>query len=151
MHKRYTRGAVALMAAIGLMGATGALAAGGQSGGTIRFTGAVVATGYSEQAGPRAAGTADGLQARTAATGNQVVVDFNTPAVKPVPAEVSVMARGKSSGVWHRVGEVVSGALMRARYDGFKSNVLAGNRGKLTLSHSPGAEPALAIVTVAYK
>jgi len=148
MHKRYTRGAAALLAAIG---ATGALAAGSQSGGTIRFTGAVVATGYSVQAGPRAAGVADGLQARTAAAGNQVVVDFNTPAVKPVPAEVSVVARSKSSGAWQRVGEAVSGALMRVRYDGFKANVLAGNRGKLTLSHPPGAEPALAVVTVAYK
>ncbi|WP_104654612.1 hypothetical protein [Ralstonia insidiosa] len=151
MRKRYTSGAVALMAAIGLIGATGALAAGGQSGGTIRFTGAVVATGYSVLAGPRAASTADGLQARTATTGNQVVVDFNTPAVKPVPAEVSVVALGKSMSMWQRVSDTVGGAVVRARYDGFKSNVLAGNRGKLTLSHSPGAEPALAIVTVAYK
>ncbi|KHK49202.1 hypothetical protein PI87_26785 [Ralstonia sp. A12] len=148
MRKRYTRGAVALMAAIG---ATGALAAGSQSGGTIRFTGAVVATGYSVQAGPRAAGSADGLQARTAASGNQVVVAFNTPAVKPVPAQVSVVARGKSSDTWRRVEDTGNGAVVRARYDGFRAGVLAGNSGKLTLSHPPGAEPALAVVTVAYK
>ncbi|WP_199032632.1 MULTISPECIES: hypothetical protein [Ralstonia] len=148
MRKCYTRGAAALMAAIGV---TGALAADGQSSGTIRFRGAVVATGYSVQAGPRAAGVVDGLQARTAATGNQVVVDFNTPVVKPVPAEVSVVARSKSSSVWQRVSEAVGGAAVRARYEGFKANVLTGKNGKLTLSHPPGAEPALAVVTVAYK
>ncbi|MGM3277272.1 hypothetical protein [Ralstonia sp. 24A2] len=151
MRKCYTRGAAALTVAIAVIGAAGAQAADGQRGGTIRFTGAVVATGYSVQAGPRVAGGADGLQARTAATGNQVVVDFNTPAVKPVPAEVSVVARSKSSSVWQRVGQAVGEAVVRARYDGFKANVLTGNSGKLTLSRPPGAEPALAVVTVAYK
>lgn len=148
MRKCYTRGAAALMMAIG---ATGALAAGGQRGGTIRFTGAVVAAGYSVQAGPPAAGAADGLQARMVTAGNQVVVDFSTAAVKPVPAEVSVMARSKSSGAWKRVGEADGGAVVRARYEGFKANVLTGNNGTLTLSRPPGAESALAVVTVAYE
>lgn len=147
MGKLYTRGAAALMAAIG---ATGALAA-GSSGGVIRFTGAVVASGYSVQAASRAAGATDGLQTRTVVSSDQLVVDFGTPAARPVPAVVSVAARTKASPTWQRVGVTDNGTDVRARYSGFNANVLTGNSGTLTLSHPPTAEPALAVVTVAYR
>ena len=146
-YQRYTRGAVAVVAAIA---ATGAVAAGSSSG-VIRFTGAVYSPGYSVQAAPRAASATDGLRTRGSAAGDQVVVDFNTPAARPIPAVVSVAARGKSSATWRHVGDADNGAGTRARYDGFSANVLTGRSGKLTLSHPPGAEPALAVVTVAYR
>ena len=148
MCKRYRKGLVALM---GAMGATSALAAGGQTGGTIRFTGAVVATGYSVTAAPRAASAADGLQTRAAASGGQVVVDFSTPVARPVPAVVSVAARTKASSTWQRVGAMHNETGVRAQYAGFKANTLTGNNGTLTLSNPRTAPPALAVVMVAYQ
>ncbi len=133
------------------MGATNALAAGSQTGGTIRFTGAVLASGYSVTAAPRAASAADALQARATASGDQVVVDFSTPVARPVPAVVSVAARTKASSTWQRVGTMRNETGIRARYAGFKANTLTGNNGTLTLSNPRTAPPALAVVTVAYQ
>ena len=148
MSKRYMKEAVALMAAVG---ATGALAADSQAGGTIRFTGSVLATGYSVTAVSRAAGATDGLLTRAVANGHQVVVDFSTPLARPVPAVVSVAARTKASSTWRRVGAVGNDTGVRAQYGGFKANVLTGNSGTLTLSNPRTAPPALAVVMVAYR
>ncbi len=148
MYKRcYMRGAVAVLAAIG---ATGAFAA-GNTGGIIRFTGRVFQPGYSMLATPRVASAAGGLQTQADASGDQVVVDFSTQAQRPVPAMVSVAVRTESLARWQRVGEAGSAAGMRVRYGGFNANVLAGNNGTLTLSRPLGAEPALAVVSVAYR
>lgn len=138
--------AVATAAAIG---ASGALAGGSQDG-VIYFTGVIVEAGFRVQPAPQATGAANGLQARTSASGDQVVVDFRSAAVRVVPAEVSVEARSASSLTPLRVGDARSKADVRVKYDGFKTNVLATNCGTLTVSHSPGAEPALAVVTLAY-
>ena len=149
MCKRYRKEIVALMAA---MGATEALAAGGQSGGTLYFTGAVLANGYSVTAATRVAGATGGLQAHAAASGDsQVVVDFSAPAAYPVPAVVSVAARTEVSSTWQRVEAAGNDTGVRAQYGGFRGNVLTGNHGTLTLSHPRTTPPALAIVTVAYQ
>jgi len=145
--ERYTKGAVAVAAAIG---ASGVLAEGHQ-GGTIRFTGAVFAQGYSVGAAPRVAGAADGLQTRTAAAGDRVVVDFSTQAVRPVPASVWLTVRSQSTDTWHRVEGEHGGVGVRVGYSGFKGNQLSGNSGTLTVSRPPTAGPTLAVVTVAYR
>ena len=146
MCMRYTKGIVAVVAALG---ATGVLAAGSQAGGSIKFTGAVLATGYSVTAAPRAASVTNGLETRAAASGEQVVVDFSTLAARPVPAVVSVAARTKASPTWQRVGAARNETGVRAQYVGSKGNVLAGKNGALTLSSPPSAQPALAMITVA--
>jgi hypothetical protein len=148
MCTRYTKGIVAVVAAVG---ATGVLAAASQAGGTIQFKGAVLAAGYSVTAAPRAASAANGLETRAVASGGQVIVDFSTLAAHPVPAVVSVAVRTEASPTWQRVGAARNETGVRAQYSGFKGNVLAGKNGTLTLSSSPSAQPALAVITVAYR
>jgi len=139
--------AVATVAAIG---ANQALAAGGQ-GGMIRFTGAVYQPGYSVSAAPRAVSPTDGLRAQASTTGDQVVVDFRSGSRRPVPAKIRVDARTASSATWRRVPAGRDASGMHVRYDGFQSGVLTGNNGTLTFSRPPGMEPALAVVTTAYR
>lgn len=148
MCTRSTKGIVAVVAAVG---ATGVLAAGSLAGGAIQFKGAVLAAGYSVTAAPRAASPANGLETRAAASGGQVVVNFSTPAAHPVPAVVSVAARTQASPTWQRVGTARNETGVRAQYSGFKGSVLTGNNGTLTLSGPPSAQPALAVITVAYQ
>lgn len=147
MGKLVKKGAVAVMAAIG---ATGALAQSG-SGGVIRFTGAVVASGYSVLATPGAERAPGSLQARTHGVGDQVVVDFSTPTAHPVPARIWLTAREKVSELWHRVTDERSAGSTQVRYSGFNGNQLSGRGGTLTVSRPPTAAPALAVVTVAYR
>ena len=120
-------------------------------GGTIRFTGAVLASGYSVTAAPRVAAAVGGLQTQNAGSGRQVVIDFSTPITHPVPVVVSVASRSKASLTWRRVGAVGNDTGVRAQYVGFKANRLTGNSGTLTLSNPRTAPPALAVVMVAYQ
>ncbi|MCO5399290.1 hypothetical protein [Ralstonia soli] len=147
MGKLVKKGAVAVMVAIG---ATGALAESG-SGGVIRFSGAVVASGYSVLAGPRVDPAPSNLQARATSLRGQTVVDFSTPAAHPVPARIWLTAREKVSGLWHRVTDERSVAGTQVSYNGFSGNQLSGSNGRLTVSRPPSAEPTVAVVTVAYR
>lgn len=147
MFKAYKAMAVATAAAIG---ASGALAGGSQDG-VIYFTGAIVEAGFHVQPTQQATGAAEGLQARTSASGDQVVLDFRSAAMRVVPVDVSVEARAASSLTLLRVGDARSKADVLVKYGGFKANLLAANHGTLTVSRSPGAEPALAVVTLAYQ
>lgn len=148
MGELVKKGAVAVMAAIG---ATGALAENGSSG-VIRFTGAVVASGYSVLAVPRVDRAPGSLQARAAGAGDHVGVGFSTPAAHPVPARIWLTAREKVSGLWHRVTDERSAGGTHVRYSGFTAgNQLSGNNGTLTVSRPPTAESTLAVVTVAYR
>ncbi|WP_296228966.1 hypothetical protein [Ralstonia sp. UBA689] len=147
MFKVYRAIAVATAAAIG---ASGALAGGSQDG-VIYFTGAIVEAGFRVQPTQQAIGAGEGLQARTSASGDQVVLDFRSAAVRVVPIAVSVEARSASSLKALRVGDARSKADLLVKYGGFKANLLEANNGTLTVSRSPGAEPALAVVTLAYQ
>lgn len=147
MCKCYTKGVIALVAAIG---ATGALA-GSLAGGTIHFSGVVLASGYRVMAAPRAAGTIDGLRMGATASNDQIVVDFSAPVARPVPVVVSVAARTRASPTWQHVGAADNDIRVRAQYGGFKANVLAGANGTLMLSNPRTAQPALAVLTVAYE
>jgi len=145
MFRVYKAMAVAITAAIG---ASGALAGGSQDG-VIYFTGAIVEAGFRVQPALQAAGA--GLQTRPSASGDQVVLDFRSTAVRVVPVDVSVEARAASSLRPLRVGDARSKADVLAKYGGFKASLLTANNGTLTLSRAPGTEPALAVVTLSYQ
>ncbi|CAJ0856171.1 hypothetical protein [Ralstonia flatus] len=147
MFRVYKAMAVAITAAVG---ASGALAGGSQDG-VIYFTGAIVEAGFRVQPALQAAGAGEGLQARSSASGDQVVLDFRSTAVRAVPIDVSVEARGASSLRPLRVGDARSKADVLAKYGGFKASLLMANNGTLTLSRAPGTEPALAVVTLSYQ
>ena len=139
--------AVAMVAALG---ASSALAGGSQDG-VIHFTGAIVEAGFRVQSVQRSAGEENALQARASAAGDQVVLDFHSPAMRVVPVDVSVEACAASSLKPLRVGDARGKADVLAKYGGFKANLLTANNGTLTLSRATGAEPALAVVTLSYQ
>lgn len=89
MFRVYKAMAVAITAAVG---ASGALAAGSQDG-VIYFTGAIVEAGFRVLPALQATGTGEGLQARRSASGDQVVLDFRSTAVRAVPVDVSEIGR----------------------------------------------------------
>ena len=138
--------AVAMAAAIG---ASSALAGGSQDG-VIHFTGAIVEAGFRVQSVQRPTAE-NALQARASAAGDQVVLEFHSPAMRVVPIDVSVEACAASSLKPLRVGDARGKADVLAKYGGFKANLLTANNGTLTLSRAPGAEPALAVVTLSYQ
>ena len=138
--------AVAMVAAIG---ASSALAGGSQDG-VIHFTGAIVEAGFRVQSVQRPTAE-NALQARASAAGDQVVLEFHSPAMRVVPIDVSVEACAASSLKPLRVGDARGKADVLAKYGGFKANLLTANNGTLTLSRAPGAEPALAVVTLSYQ
>jgi len=78
MLKVYKAMAAAVAAVIG---ASGALAGGSQAG-VIYFTGAIVQAGFRVQ---QSLGAENALQARASASGDQVVLDFRSAAVRVVP------------------------------------------------------------------
>ena len=139
--------AVAVAAAVG---AGGALAGGSQSG-VIHFSGTIVEAGFHVQAAPQSSGAENPLKARPSASGDQVVLDFRSSAVCVVPLDVSVEARAASSLRPLRVGDAHGNAEILLKYVGFKANLLVANNGTLTLSRAAGVEPALAVVTLAYR
>lgn len=149
MFRVYKAMAVATAAAIGASG-SGALA-GGSQGGVIYFTGAIVEAGFHVQPAQPATGAESALQSRASASGGQVVLDFRSAAVRVVPVDVSVEARAASSLKPLRVGDARGKADVLVKYGGFKANLLTANNGTLTLSRSPGGEPALAVVTLSYQ
>ena len=138
--------AVAMVAAIG---ASSALAGGSQDG-VIHFTGAIVEAGFRVQSVQRPTAE-NALQARASAAGDQVVLEFHSPAMRVVPVDVSVEACAASSLKPLRVGDARGKADVLAKYGGFKANLLTANNGTLTLSRATGAEPALAVVTLSYQ
>ena len=138
--------AVAMVAALG---ASSALAGGSQDG-VIHFTGAIVEAGFRVQSVQRPTAE-NALQARASAAGDQVVLDFHSPAMRVVPVDVSVEACAASSLKPLRVGDARGKADVLAKYGGFKANLLTANNGTLTLSRATGAEPALAVVTLSYQ
>ena len=138
--------AVAMAAAIG---ASSALAGGSQDG-VIHFTGAIVEAGFRVQSVQRPTAE-NALQARASAAGDQVVLEFHSPAMRVVPIDVSVEACAASSLKPLRVGDARGKADVLAKYGGFKANLLTANNGTLTLSRATGAEPALAVVTLSYQ
>ena len=138
--------AVAMVAAIG---ASSALAGGSQDG-VIHFTGAIVEAGFRVQSVQRPTAE-NALQARASAAGDQVVLEFHSPAMRVVPIDVSVEACAASSLKPLRVGDARGKADVLAKYGGFKANLLTANNGTLTLSRATGAEPALAVVTLSYQ
>ena len=138
--------AVAMAAAIG---ASSALAGGSQDG-VIHFTGAIVEAGFRVQSVQRPTAE-NALQARASAAGDQVVLEFHSPAMRVVPIDVSVEACAASSLKPLRVGDARGKADVLAKYGGFKANLLTANNGTLTLSRAPGAESALAVVTLSYQ
>ena len=138
--------AVAMVAALG---ASSALAGGSQDG-VIHFTGAIVEAGFRVQSVQRPTAE-NALQARASAAGDQVVLEFHSPAMRVVPIDVSVEACAASSLKPLRVGDARGKADVLAKYGGFKANLLTANNGTLTLSRAPGAEPALAVVTLSYQ
>ena len=138
--------AVAMVAALG---ASSALAGGSQDG-VIHFTGAIVEAGFRVQSVQRPTAE-NALQARASAAGDQVVLDFHSPAMRVVPVDVSVEACAASSLKPLRVGDARGKADVLAKYGGFKANLLTANNGTLTLSRAPGAESALAVVTLSYQ
>ncbi|MGN7101426.1 hypothetical protein ACTHR6_07455 [Ralstonia holmesii] len=147
MFKVYKAMAVAVAAAVG---AGGALAGGSQSG-VIHFSGTIVEAGFHVQAAPQRTGAENLLKASPSSSGDQVVLDFRSSAVRVVPLDVSVEARAASSLRPLRVGDVRSNAEVLLKYAGFKANLLTANNGTLTLSRAPGVESALAVVTLAYQ
>ena len=138
--------AVAMVAALG---ASSALAGGSQDG-VIHFTGAIVEAGFRVQSVQRPTAE-NALQARASAAGDQVVLEFHSPAMRVVPVDVSVEACAASSLKPLRVGDARGKADVLAKYGGFKANLLTANNGTLTLSRAPGAESALAVVTLSYQ
>ena len=138
--------AVAMVAALG---ASSALAGGSQDG-VIHFTGAIVEAGFRVQSVQRPTAE-NALQARASAAGDQVVLEFHSPAMRVVPIDVSVEACAASSLKPLRVGDARGKADVLAKYGGFKANLLTANNGTLTLSRATGAEPALAVVTLSYQ
>ena len=138
--------AVAMVAALG---ASSALAGGSQDG-VIHFTGAIVEAGFRVQSVQRPTAE-NALQARASAAGDQVVLEFHSPAMRVVPIDVSVEACAASSLKPLRVGDARGKADVLAKYGGFKANLLTANNGTLTLSRAPGAESALAVVTLSYQ
>ena len=138
--------AVAMVAALG---ASSALAGGSQDG-VIHFTGAIVEAGFRVQSVQRPTAE-NALQARASAAGDQVVLEFHSPAMRVVPVDVSVEACAASSLKPLRVGDARGKADVLAKYGGFKANLLTANNGTLTLSRATGAEPALAVVTLSYQ
>ena len=138
--------AVAMVAAIG---ASSALAGGSQDG-VIHFTGAIVEAGFRVQSVQRPTAE-NALQARASAAGDQVVLEFHSPAMRVVPIDVSVEACAASSLKPLRVGDARGKADVLAKYGGFKANLLTANNGTLTLSRATGAESALAVVTLSYQ
>lgn len=147
MFRVYKAAAVAMAAAVS---ASGALA-GGSQGGVIYFTGAIVEAGFRVQPALQAPGPGEGLQARRSASGDQVVLDFRSTAVRVVPIDVSVEARTASSLKPLRVGDAYGKADVLVKFGGFKAHLLTANNGTLTLSRAPGAEPALAVATLSYQ
>ncbi|MCT7319313.1 hypothetical protein N5I87_25115 [Ralstonia sp. CHL-2022] len=144
MLKVYKAMAAAVAAVIG---ASGALAGGSQAG-VIYFTGAIVQAGFRVQ---QSLGAENALQARASASGDQVVLDFRSAAVRVVPVDVSVEARAASSLKPLRVGDSRGKPDVLVKYAGFKTHLLAANNGTLTLSRAAGVEPALAVVTLSYQ
>lgn len=145
---RYANGVVAMAVAMGAIGTAAAT----ERQGEIRFTGAIVERGFSLQ--PEVAAVAsksEALPAGSAASGRQVVVKFSTRAMHPVPAAVSVEVRTPTSPVWHRVTSLRGDPALHLDYVGFHADLLTGASGSLSLTRPPMAEPALAIVTVAYR
>ena len=138
--------AVAMVAALG---ASSALAGGSQDG-VIHFTGAIVEAGFRVQSVQRPTAE-NALQARASAAGDQVVLEFHSPAMRVVPVDVSVEACAASSLKPLRVGDARGKADVLAKYGGFKANLLTANNGTLTLSRARGAESALAVVTLSYQ
>ena len=147
MLKVYKTMVVAVVAAIG---ASGALAGGSQDG-VIYFTGAIVQAGFRVQPALQVTGAGEGVQPRSSASGDQVVLDFRSTAVRVVPIGVSVEARAASSLRPLRVGDSRGKADILVKYAGFKANLLAADSGTLTLSRAAGVEPALAVVTLSYQ
>lgn len=147
MLKVYTATAVALAAAVG----ANSVLAGGSHDGVIYFTGAIVEAGFHVQPALQVTGASEGVQPRRSASGDQVVLDFRSTAVRVVPVDVSVEARAASSLRPLRVSDAGGKADVLVKYGGFKGNLLAANNGTLTLSRAPGAESALAVVTLSYQ
>ncbi|MDE2202684.1 MAG: hypothetical protein KGJ38_08145 [Burkholderiaceae bacterium] len=139
--------AVAMAAAVG---STGALAGGSQDG-MIYFTGAIVEAGFHVRSAQQATGAHAAMQARASASGDQVVLDFRSTAVRVVPVDVSVEACAASSLKPLRVGDARDHADVLVQYGGFKANLLMANDGTLTVSRLSGGEPALAVVTLSYQ
>lgn len=147
MLKVYKATAVAAVAALG----AGCALAGGTQGGVIYFTGAIVQAGFRVQPVQQSIGAGNALQARESASGDQVVLDFRSAAVRVVPVDVSVEARAASSLKPLRVGDSRDKPDVLVKYAGFKASLLAANNGTLTLSRARGVESALAVVTVSYQ
>lgn len=93
--------AVATVTAIG----AGSALAGGSQDGVIYFTGAIVEAGFRVQPALQATGAGEALRARSSASGDRVVLDLHSAAVRVVPVDVSVQARAASSLRPLRVGD----------------------------------------------
>ncbi|CAG2130683.1 hypothetical protein [Ralstonia mannitolilytica] len=139
--------AVATVTAIG----AGSALAGGSQDGVIYFTGAIVEAGFRVQPALQATGAGEALRARSSASGDRVVLDLHSAAVRVVPVDVSVQARAASSLRPLRVGDARDKPDVLVEYGGFKATLLTANNGTLTVSRARGAEPALAVVTLSYQ
>jgi hypothetical protein len=139
--------AIATVTAVG----AGSALAGGSQDGVIYFTGAIVEAGFRVQPALQATGAGEALQARSSASGDRVVLDLRSAAVRVVPIDVSVEARAASSLRPLRVGDARDKADVLVQYGGFKATLLTANNGTLTVSRARGVEPALAVVTLSYQ
>lgn len=139
--------AVATVAAVG----AGSALAGGSQDGVIYFTGAIVEAGFRVQPALQATGAGEALRARSSASGDRVVLDLRSAALRVVSVDVSVEARAASSLRPLRVGDARDKADVLVQYGGFKATLLTANNGTLTVSRARGVEPALAVVTLSYQ
>lgn len=145
MFRTYKAMVVAITADIRASGTP----AGGSQDGVTYFTKVIVGAGLRVRPALPTAG-AD-LQAHPSTSGDQVVLDSRSTAVRAVPVDVSMEARGISSPRPLRVGGVHSKADVLTECGGFKASLLMANNGTLTLSRVPGVESALAVVTLSYQ
>lgn len=122
---------------------------GNSQDGVIYFTGVIAEVGFCVQ--PTLPVVGAGLQTRSSASGNQVILNFRSAVAWVMLVDASMEVRGASSLGSLRVGGICGKTGALTKYGGSEVSLLTANNGTLTLSRVLGVEPAPAVVMLSYQ